>query len=89
MRQALAGMLWSKQYYNYDVDRWLPNAARIRTSHVTAWTIRNDHWQHMQNADIISMPDKWEYPWYAAWDLAFHVIALRSWTKTSANSSST
>jgi hypothetical protein len=72
MRQALAGMLWTKQYYNYDVDRWLadrgPGAERRAP--------RNDRWHHMQNADIISMPDKWEYPWYAAWDLAFHVIAL-------------
>jgi hypothetical protein len=75
MRQALAGMLWSKQYYNYDVDRWLsergadPFNPRRRAP-------RNDHWHHMQNADIISMPDKWEYPWYAAWDLAFHILAL-------------
>jgi hypothetical protein len=76
MRQALAGMLWSKQFYNYDVDRWLsergadPFKAR---SHVPP---RNDRWHHMHNADVISMPDKWEYPWYAAWDLAFHVLAL-------------
>jgi len=76
MRQALAGMLWSKQFYNYDVDRWLsergadPFKARRRAAP------RNDRWHHMQNTDIISMPDKWEYPWYAAWDLAFHVIAL-------------
>src|SRR5689334_9467494 len=75
MRQALAGMLWSKQYYEYDVARWLeehgvdPYIAR-NTS------LRNAAWSHMQNADIISMPDKWEYPWYAAWDLAFHTIAL-------------
>jgi mannosylglycerate hydrolase MGH1-like protein len=75
MRQALAGMLWSKQYYNYDVDRWLsergsdPFKPRRRAP-------RNDSWHHMENADIISMPDKWEYPWYAAWDLAFHVLAL-------------
>ena len=75
MRQALAGMLWSKQFYNYDVDRWLtergadPFSGRPRAS-------RNDRWHHMQNTDIVSMPDKWEYPWYAAWDLAFHVIAL-------------
>jgi hypothetical protein len=75
MRQALAGMLWSKQFYYYDVDRWLeehgadPFNARRRAP-------RNDHWHHMHNAHIISMPDKWEYPWYAAWDLAFHVLAL-------------
>lgn len=76
MRQALAGMLWSKQFYYYDVDRWLeehdadPFKANRRT------VPRNEHWHHMYNADIISMPDKWEYPWYAAWDLAFHVLAL-------------
>jgi hypothetical protein len=75
MRQALAGMLWSKQFYYYDVDRWLeehgddPFKPKRRA-------IRNDHWHHMYNAEIISMPDKWEYPWYAAWDLAFHVLAL-------------
>jgi hypothetical protein len=70
MRQALAGMLWSKQYYYYDVERWLKE--RPAASSVP----RNEHWRHMHNADIISMPDKWEYPWYAAWDLAFHVLAL-------------
>jgi len=75
MRQALAGLLWSKQYYEYDVARWLeehgvdPYVARDTS-------LRNAAWSHMQNADIISMPDKWEYPWYAAWDLAFHTIAL-------------
>jgi mannosylglycerate hydrolase MGH1-like protein len=75
MRQALAGMMWSKQFYNYDLDRWLvehgadPFAPRRAAP-------RNDHWHHMANADVISMPDKWEYPWYAAWDLAFHVLAL-------------
>jgi hypothetical protein len=75
MRQALAGMLWSKQVYNCDVDRWLsdhgadPFKPRQRAP-------RNDGWHHMENSDIISMPDKWEYPWYAAWDLAFHVLAL-------------
>jgi hypothetical protein len=75
MRQAVAGMLWSKQFYYYDVDRWLeehgadPFNPKRRAP-------RNDHWHHMYNEDIISMPDKWEYPWYAAWDLAFHVLAL-------------
>ena len=75
MRQAIAGMLWSKQFYFYDVDQWLtergsdPFRPQKRAP-------RNDHWHHMRNADIISMPDKWEYPWYAAWDLAFHVLAL-------------
>lgn len=68
MRQALAGMLWSKQFYYYDVATWLqPRNGGAQ---------RNRHWRHMHNADIISMPDKWEYPWYAAWDLAFHILAL-------------
>ena len=75
MRQALAGMLWTKQFYYYDVDRWLDRARRDPFS-PTRPAPRNDHWHHMDNADIISMPDKWEYPWYAAWDLAFHVLAL-------------
>ncbi len=76
MRQALAGMLWTKQFYNYDVDRWLRErgADPFKARRVAA--PRNDRWHHMHNADIISMPDKWEYPWYAAWDLAFHVLAL-------------
>ena len=75
MRQALAGMLWSKQFYFYDVDQWLSErgADPFNPAHHSP---RNDHWHHMYNADIISMPDKWEYPWYAAWDLAFHVLAL-------------
>ncbi len=75
-RQALAGMLWSKQYYHFDVRRWLqgdplqpaPPAARRHG--------RNSDWQHLNNADIVSMPDKWEYPWYASWDLAFHCVAF-------------
>jgi hypothetical protein len=75
-RQALAGMLWSKQFFYYDVPQWLkgdpgqppPSADRKRG--------RNHEWTHLNNADVISMPDKWEYPWYAAWDLAFHTIAL-------------
>ncbi len=75
MRQALAGMLWSKQFYNYDVDCWLSErgADPYKPRHRAP---RNDNWHHMENTDIISMPDKWEYPWYAAWDLAFHVLAL-------------
>src|SRR5438552_11968981 len=68
-------MLWSKQFYYYDVDMWLKqhNADPFKATHTAP---RNNHWQHMYNADIISMPDKWEYPWYAAWDVAFHVLAL-------------
>ena len=75
MRQALAGMLWSKQFFYFDVNRWLHERGRDPFSgrdHAT----RNAHWHHMSNADVISMPDKWEYPWYAAWDLAFHTLAL-------------
>ncbi|PSN15093.1 glucosidase [filamentous cyanobacterium CCT1] len=77
MRQALAGMMWTKQYFYYDLDLWL------RERGVTPWTptidksrVRNSEWFHMMNDDIVSMPDKWEYPWYAAWDLAFHVIPI-------------
>jgi hypothetical protein len=75
MRQALAGMLWSKQYYAFHGDTWLKEHhadALVKGSRV----MRNKEWFHMVNDDIISMPDKWEYPWYAAWDLAFHMIAL-------------
>jgi hypothetical protein len=69
MRQALAGMLWSKQYYSYDVDLW-------RSEHAATYEGRNSEWVHMINQEVISMPDKWEYPWYAAWDLAFHTVTL-------------
>ena len=75
MRQALAGMLWTKQFYYYDVDRWLEEHG-AGPFQGTRRAPRNDHWHHMHNADVISMPDKWEYPWYAAWDLAFHCLAL-------------
>ena len=75
MRQALAGMLWSKQYYYFDADRWLEEH-RAHPLHPPSRAFRNRDWFHMVNDDIISMPDKWEYPWYAAWDLAFHTIAL-------------
>jgi Glycosyl hydrolase family 63 C-terminal domain len=75
-RQALAGMLWSKQFYLFDVDTWL----KEHQAHPLAGTrknrVRNAEWFHMFNGDVISMPDKWEYPWYAAWDLAFHTLAL-------------
>jgi len=76
MRQALAGMLWSKQFYHYDVDKWLEERGSDPFKANRKQAPRNDGWHHMYNGDIISMPDKWEYPWYAAWDLAFHVIAL-------------
>jgi hypothetical protein len=75
MRQALAGMLWSKQFFYYDVGRWLKQHG-IQPYKANQRSLRNDRWGHMVNVDIISMPDKWEYPWYAAWDLAFHVNAL-------------
>jgi hypothetical protein len=76
MRQALAGMLWSKQFYHYDVDKWLEERGSDPFKATRKQAPRNDNWHHMYNGDVISMPDKWEYPWYAAWDLAFHVIAL-------------
>jgi hypothetical protein len=76
MRQALAGMLWSKQFYHYDVDKWLEERGSDPFKPVRKLAPRNDLWHHMYNGDVISMPDKWEYPWYAAWDLAFHVLAL-------------
>jgi hypothetical protein len=75
MRQALAGMLWSKQAYHYDVRRWLDERGNDPDA-LAAPETRNGHWQHMAGSDVISMPDKWEYPWFAAWDLAFHVLAL-------------
>jgi hypothetical protein len=76
MRQALAGMLWSKQFYHYDVDRWLEERGADPYKPDRKAVPRNDYWHHMYNGDVISMPDKWEYPWYAAWDLAFHVLPL-------------
>jgi hypothetical protein len=75
-RQALAGMLWSKQYYYFDLDKWLEEHKAHPMTGTTHREMRNTEWFHMLNRDIISMPDKWEYPWYAAWDLAFHTIAL-------------
>jgi hypothetical protein len=75
MRQALAGMLWSKQFFFFDGDNWL-DEHRSNPLHTGYRNTRNSEWFHMLNQDIISMPDKWEYPWYAAWDLAFHTIPL-------------
>lgn len=75
MRQALAGMLWSKQYFGFDVDTWLEEHG-VDQMQPGQKTMRNSEWYHMVNEHIISMPDKWEYPWFAAWDLAFHAIAL-------------
>ena len=75
-RQALAGMLWGKQYYYFDLDRWLEEHKAHPMVGASNRTTRNMEWFHMLNSDVISMPDKWEYPWYAAWDLAFHTAAL-------------
>ncbi|WKN43936.1 MGH1-like glycoside hydrolase domain-containing protein [Tunicatimonas pelagia] len=75
-RQGYAGMLWSKQFYYYDVDKWIkgdPNAPELPAERKSG---RNASWRHLVNQNIISMPDKWEYPWYAAWDLAFHCVPL-------------
>ena len=75
LRQALAGMLWTKQFYSFEADTWLEEHHSHPLLGQTGRT-RNQDWYHMVNDDVISMPDKWEYPWYAAWDLAFHCIAL-------------
>ncbi|GIL15787.1 MAG: glucosidase [Chloroflexota bacterium] len=76
MRQALAGMLWSKQYYHYNVRRWLQGDPTQPPPPATRWDGRNSAWQHLYTADVISMPDKWEFCWFASWDLAFHCVAL-------------
>ncbi len=73
IRQGYAGLLWTKQAYVYDVEQWLNERGVQRDS---GGTTRNQHWFHMYTADVISMPDKWEYPWFAAWDLAFHAVSL-------------
>src|SRR5580692_7625424 len=75
MRQALAGMLWSKQFFFFDVDKWLDEHG-VDPMRPGGRFVRNSEWFHMVNEHVISMPDKWEYPWYAAWDLAFHTVAL-------------
>ena len=75
-RQAFAGMLWSKQYYYYDMTQWLDGDPNFVAPPGERRQGRNSEWRHLYNADIISMPDKWEYPWYAAWDLAFHCLPL-------------
>lgn len=75
-RQAIAGVLWSKQYYHYDVEKWLSTSDGITPVNYSKLTGRNSEWQHLKNQDIILMPDKWEYPWYAAWDLAFQCISM-------------
>ncbi|HEY3861315.1 MAG TPA: glucosidase [Verrucomicrobiae bacterium] len=75
-RQALAGMIWSKQFFYYDVPEWLNGDPAQPPPPSERQCGRNSDWPHLNNADIISMPDKWEYPWYAAWDLAFHTLSL-------------
>jgi hypothetical protein len=76
LRQALAGMLWSKQFFHYDVRRWLDGDPALPAPPPERLHGRNSGWTHLSNHDVISMPDTWEYPWYAAWDLAFHCIPL-------------
>jgi hypothetical protein len=76
MRQAFAGLLWSKQFYHYVVRGWLAGDPAFPSPPPERQLGRNHQWQHLYNADVISMPDKWEYPWYAAWDLAFHTLPL-------------
>ncbi|HEX4865277.1 MAG TPA: hypothetical protein VFV02_14495, partial [Acidimicrobiales bacterium] len=76
LRQASAGMLWSKQYFHFNVKRWLEGDPSQPTPPPGRGLIRNGDWTHLDNRDVISMPDPWEYPWYAAWDLAFHCVAL-------------
>jgi hypothetical protein len=76
MRSAYAGMIWGKQFYRYDVDRWLKGDPDEPTPPPERLSGRNSNWKHVDAADIISMPDPWEYPWFAAWDLAFHAVTF-------------
>ncbi|HKE57254.1 MAG TPA: hypothetical protein VKB46_11145, partial [Pyrinomonadaceae bacterium] len=76
MRQAIGGLLWSKQYYHYIVEKWLTGDPLTPPPPTGRRKGRNCEWKHLHNADVISMPDKWEYPWYAAWDLAFHCVPI-------------
>jgi len=73
-RQAYAGLMWSKQFFHYSIKQWLEGDPAQLTPPPQRWTGRNSQWTHMFNRDVISMPDKWEYPWFAAWDLAFHMV---------------
>jgi hypothetical protein len=75
-RQALAGMLWTKQIYLFDVTQWLSGDNPKMPPPASRQNIRNAHWKHLNSMRILSMPDKWEYPWFAAWDLAFHCVAI-------------
>jgi hypothetical protein len=76
LRQAIAGLMWSKQFYQYDVSRWLQGDPASDPPPDIHQHGRNARWWHMSSCDVIAMPDKWEYPWYAAWDLAFHCVAI-------------
>jgi hypothetical protein len=78
MRQALGGLLWSKQFYHYVVAQWLQGDPALPSPPPQRWQGRDRGWLHLYNDDVISMPDKWEYPWYAAWDLAFQCIPLQT-----------
>jgi len=75
-RQAYAGMMWCKQFYYFNINQWLKGDPIHKDLPKSRLTGRNKHWKHLNNSNVISMPDKWEYPWYAAWDLAFHCIPL-------------
>jgi len=75
-RQAFAGMLWSKQFYRYNLEEWLSGDPSQPAPPRERLNGRNHEWRHLNSADVISMPDKWEYPWFAAWDLGFHCVAL-------------
>ena len=75
-RQAYAGMIWCKQFYDYNVEQWLKGDPAGPPPPAKRKNGRNRQWRHLNNADIISMPDSWEYPWFAAWDLAFHCICF-------------
>ena len=83
LRQACAGMLWSKQLFYYDVARWLDGDPGQPEPPAGRKNGRNAKWRNFDGFDIISMPDKWEYPWFAAWDLAFHCVVLATWTRRS------
>ncbi len=76
LRQAFAGMLWSKQFYHYDVERWLDGDPSMPRPPRERLNGRNKDWRHLDSLDVLSMPDTWEYPWFASWDLAFHCVAL-------------
>ena len=76
LRQASAGLVWSKQIYPYDVGRWLDGDPGQPPPDGSRRGVRNDAWRHLDSFDVLAMPDPWEYPWFAAWDMAFHTVAL-------------